>query len=67
MHEANITGGFDAKISARISEKHLEILDGTIKRLCTTDSRILVFPVLQSALLPVVEKIHKAAVVLHNF
>lgn len=67
VHEANMIGGFGAEISARISEKHLEILDGPIKRLGTPDSRIPASPVLQSALLPDVEQIRKAAGALHNF
>lgn len=67
VHEANITGGFGAEISARISERHLDILDAPIKRLATPDSRIPSSPILQGALIPDVAKIVSAAKELHHF
>ncbi|MCX6428642.1 MAG: thiamine pyrophosphate-dependent enzyme [Actinobacteria bacterium] len=67
VHEANITGGFGAEISARISEKHLEILDAPVKRLATPDSRIPSSPILQGGLIPDVKKIFEAAQALYQF
>jgi 2-oxoisovalerate dehydrogenase E1 component len=66
VHEANITGGFGAEISARISEKHFEILNAPVKRLATPDSRIPSSPILQSWLIPDAKKIVEAAKALHQ-
>ena len=67
VHEANQTGGFGAEISARMSEKHYNILRAPIKRLATLDSRIPSSPILQSALIPSASKIVEEAKMLHNF
>lgn len=66
LHEANVTGGFGAEISARMNERHLNELNAPIIRLGVQDSRIPASPIMQSALLPNLEKIILAAVQLHS-
>lgn len=64
VHEANLTGGFGAEVAARITERHFHELDAPIKRLGAPDVRIPSSPVLQSALVPSVDKIVAEASVL---
>jgi len=66
VHEANLTGGFGAEISARISKKHPSILNAPIARLGLTDSRVPASPIMQSGVLPTVEKIIEAAKTMHK-
>lgn len=51
-HEATLTGGFGAEVSARIMERHLNILSVPVRRLGTPDVRMPSAPTLQAALLP---------------
>jgi 2-oxoisovalerate dehydrogenase E1 component len=65
LHEANVTGGFGAEISARIHEHHLNSLLAPILRLGVNDSRIPASPIMQAGLLPTVDKIISASIKLH--
>jgi len=56
-HEANLTAGFGAEISAGIHERHFDELDSPVVRLGAPDSRIPAAPALQRALIPGVEDI----------
>jgi 2-oxoisovalerate dehydrogenase E1 component len=51
-HEANVTGGFGAELSARIQEQHFDALDAPVMRLGAPDVRIPAAPSLQRALIP---------------
>jgi 2-oxoisovalerate dehydrogenase E1 component len=52
VHEANLTGGFGAEVSARIAERHSATLQAPIRRLGVPDTRVPATPVLQSELVP---------------
>jgi 2-oxoisovalerate dehydrogenase E1 component len=64
VHEANVTGGFGAEISARVQERHFDDLDHPVVRLGVPDSRIPSAPALQRALLPDVAAIERVAAAL---
>jgi pyruvate/2-oxoglutarate/acetoin dehydrogenase E1 component len=57
VHEANLTGGFGAEISARISSRLFGELKAPVLRLGVPDSRIPASPIMQKALIPDVPKI----------
>jgi 2-oxoisovalerate dehydrogenase E1 component beta subunit len=57
LHEANLTGGFGGEISARITEKAFEYLDGPVLRLAAPDSPVPYSPSLEEAYLPNVAKL----------
>jgi 2-oxoisovalerate dehydrogenase E1 component len=61
VHEANLTGGFGAEISARIGERFFEQLDSPVIRLGAPNVRIPSSPVLQEAVIPQVDDIVEAA------
>ncbi|MDQ1484284.1 MAG: 2-oxoisovalerate dehydrogenase component, partial [Actinomycetota bacterium] len=61
VHEANVSGGFGAEVSARLAENHLDLIDGPIRRIGLPDVRVPASPGLQAALLPTVETIAAAA------
>lgn len=65
VHEANVTGGFGAEISARISSRLFAELKAPVIRLGVPDSRIPASPIMQKALIPDVPKIVKAIRKLH--
>ncbi|CAB4592933.1 unannotated protein [freshwater metagenome] len=65
VHEANVTGGFGAEISARISSRLFAELKAPVIRLGVPDSRIPASPVMQKALIPDVPKIVEAIRKLH--
>jgi pyruvate/2-oxoglutarate/acetoin dehydrogenase E1 component len=67
VHEANITGGFGAEVTARISERHFELLDAPVRRLGLSDVRVPASPALQNALLPNKETIVEMANELLHF
>jgi 2-oxoisovalerate dehydrogenase E1 component len=52
VHEANITGGLGAEISARITERHFAILNAPVCRLGAPDIRIPAAPSLQKEVIP---------------
>jgi 2-oxoisovalerate dehydrogenase E1 component len=60
-HEANVTGGFGAEVSARIASEHLYELDAPVRRLGSPDVRYPSSPVLQEALLPGQDDVLSAA------
>jgi pyruvate/2-oxoglutarate/acetoin dehydrogenase E1 component len=51
-HEANLTGGFGAEISARVTELGFDLLDAPIGRVGTPDMRIPAAPSLQRTIIP---------------
>ncbi len=57
LHEATLTGGFGAEVSARIAEKAFEHLDGPILRLAPPDTPVPYSPPLEKAFLPNVDKL----------
>ena len=61
VHEANVSGGFGAEVSARIAENHSEYLRAPIRRLGLPNSRVPASPALQEALLPGPDDIVRAA------
>jgi 2-oxoisovalerate dehydrogenase E1 component len=60
-HEANLTGGFGAELSARINESHFDVLDAPVSRVGAPDVRMPSAPALQTALVPDAERIVEAA------
>jgi len=52
LHEANLTGGFGAEISARLHELLSGKMDLKVTRVATPDMRIPAAPILQRALFP---------------
>lgn len=56
-HEAFVSGGFGAEVSARITEKHFEKLSCAIVRVGTPDLRMPSAPALQASVLPSADKI----------
>lgn len=61
VHEASLTGGFGAEISARITEQHFDLLSAPVARLATPDVRMPSAPNLQASLLPSRQRIAVAA------
>jgi len=61
LHEATLTGGIGGEISARISEKAFEWLDGPVLRLAAPDTPVPYSPPLEDAFLPNVAKLIERA------
>jgi pyruvate/2-oxoglutarate/acetoin dehydrogenase E1 component len=61
VHEANLTGGFGAEVSARVGERFFEELDSPVMRLGAPNVRIPSAPVLQEAVVPQVHDIVDAS------
>jgi 2-oxoisovalerate dehydrogenase E1 component beta subunit len=61
LHEATLTGGIGGEISARITEKAFEWLDGPVVRLAAPDTPVPYSPPLEDAFLPNVEKLLEKA------
>jgi pyruvate dehydrogenase E1 component beta subunit len=59
-HEANLTGGFGAEVSARVAREGFWSLDAPIERVGAPDTRIPAAPTLQSAVLPSADTISTA-------
>lgn len=51
-HEANLTGGFGAEVSAHITERHFDTMAGPVIRIGLNDMRVPSAPALQAAVLP---------------
>ena len=52
LHEATLTGGLGGEISARITEKAFEYLDGPVLRMAAPDTPVPFSPPLEEAFLP---------------
>jgi 2-oxoisovalerate dehydrogenase E1 component beta subunit len=61
LHEDTLTGGIGGEISARITEKAFEDLDGPVLRLTSPDTPVPYSPPLEAAFLPNVEKLLERA------
>jgi pyruvate/2-oxoglutarate/acetoin dehydrogenase E1 component len=61
LHEATLTGGIGGEISARITEKAFEWLDGPVIRLAAPDTPVPYSPPLEDAFLPNVDKLLEKA------
>jgi 2-oxoisovalerate dehydrogenase E1 component beta subunit len=61
LHEASLTGGIGGELSARITEKAFEYLDGPVLRIASPDSPVPFSPPLEEAFLPNVEKLLEKA------
>ncbi|MBI4903471.1 MAG: alpha-ketoacid dehydrogenase subunit beta [Acidobacteria bacterium] len=57
LHEANLTGGFGGEITARITEKAFEDLDGPVLRLAAPDVPVPFSTPLEEAYLPNTQKL----------
>ena len=61
LHEASMTGGVGGEISARITEKAFESLDGPVVRIAAPDSPVPFSPPLEEAFLPNAAKVVEKA------
>ena len=61
LHEATLTGGIGGEISARITEKAFNSLDGPVLRLAAPDTPVPYSPPLEQAFLPNVAKLLERA------
>ena len=61
LHEATLTGGIGGEISARITEKAFEYLDGPVLRLAAPDTPVPYSPPLEEAFLPNATKLIEKA------
>ena len=61
LHEATLTGGIGGEISARITEKAFDSLDGPVLRIAAPDTPVPYSPPLELAFLPNVEKLLERA------
>jgi 2-oxoisovalerate dehydrogenase E1 component len=61
VHEANVSGGFGAEVSARITERHFGTLRGPVHRIGLDELRMPSAPALQAAVLPGAADIEDAA------
>jgi 2-oxoisovalerate dehydrogenase E1 component beta subunit len=61
LHEDTMTGGLGGELSARITEKAFEHLDGPVIRIAAPDTPVPYSPTLESAFLPNKEKILEKA------
>jgi 2-oxoisovalerate dehydrogenase E1 component beta subunit len=62
VHEAHLTGGFGAEVSAIIAEEAFDALDAPIMRVASQDVPVPFAGPLEDAVLPNEEKIYRAAV-----
>ena len=61
LHEATLTGGIGGEISARITEKAFDSLDGPVLRIASPDTPVPYSPPLELAFLPNVAKLVEKA------
>jgi pyruvate/2-oxoglutarate/acetoin dehydrogenase E1 component len=61
LHEATLTGGIGGEISARITEKAFDSLDGPVLRIAAPDTPVPFSPPLELAFLPNVAKLLERA------
>ena len=67
VHEDNLTNGPGAEISALISDKYFELLDGPIRRVASKDSPIPFSDILEEEILPQVYDISTSIVELLEY
>lgn len=67
LHEDTITGGLGGELSARISERAFEYLDGPIVRIAAPDTPVPYSPPLEEAFLPNLAKVVEKARWLHRY
>lgn len=67
LHEATLTGGVGGEISARITERAFEFLDGPVLRITAPDTPAPYSPPLEEAFLPSVAKVVEKARWLHRY
>ncbi len=67
LHEDTITGGLGGELSARISERAFEYLDGPIVRIAAPDTPVPYSPPLEEAFLPNLSKVVEKARWLHRY
>ncbi|MSV30697.1 MAG: alpha-ketoacid dehydrogenase subunit beta [Bryobacterales bacterium] len=67
LHEDTITGGLGGELSARISERAFEYLDGPIVRIAAPDTPVPYSPPLEEAFLPNLTKVVEKARWLHKY
>ncbi len=60
-HEDKVHGGFGGELSAIITEKLFEFLDGPVRRIGSTFTPVGFNPILERAILPDVSRIYEAA------
>ena len=67
LHEDTLTGGLAGELSARITEKAFEYLDGPILRITAPDTPVPYSPPLEEAFLPNVSKVVEKARWLYKY
>ncbi len=67
LHEATLTGGVGGEISARITEKAFEHLDGPVVRIAAPDTPVPYSSMLEDAFLPNVAKVVEKARWLYRY
>ncbi len=67
LHEDTLTGGLAGELSARITEKAFEYLDGPVLRITAPDTPVPYSPPLEEAFLPNVSKIVEKARWLYRY
>jgi len=67
LHEATLTGGFGGEITARISERAFEHLDGPVLRIAAPDTPVPFSPPLEEAFLPSAAGIAEKVRWLHRY
>ena len=67
LHEDTLTGGLAGELSARITEKAFEYLDGPVMRITAPDTPVPYSPPLEEAFLPNVSKVVEKARWLYRY
>ena len=67
VHEDKVFGGFGGEVAALINDMAFEYLDGPVKRVGSTFTPVGFNRILESAILPNLERIELAAIELLNY
>ena len=67
LHEDTLTGGLAGELSARITEKIFEYLDGPVLRITAPDTPVPYSPPLEEAFLPNASKVIEKARWLYRY
>lgn len=62
VYEAHLTGGFGGEVAAIIAQEAFDVLDAPVTRVASLDVPVPFAGVLEDAVLPTADKIHRAAV-----